>query len=177
MSVNLTADGAGYVLTRGEGAASWFVDTRMTIKAGAEQTHGAFTFIEWQAPAGFGPPRHIHDLDDEAFYVLDGSMTLECGESTWEAGPGDFVLLPRGVAHAFVVTSDVIRGLQVTAPSGFEQLVAAVGRVPEHDGLPRPSMPDIEAVAAASAAVGARIVGPPMAGPVTVHGAAAPPVT
>ena len=173
MSLDLTADGAGYVLKRGEGAASWFLDTRMTIKAGAEQTHGAFTFIEWQAPAGFGPPRHIHDRDDEAFYVLDGSMTLECGESTWQAGPGDFVLLPRGVAHAFVVTSEIIRGLQITAPSGFEQLVAAVGRAPEHDGLPTPSMPDVAAVAAASAAVGARIVGPPMAATVTVTGAAA----
>ena len=40
MSLDLTADGVGYVLKRGEGAASWFLDTRMTIKAGAEQTHG-----------------------------------------------------------------------------------------------------------------------------------------
>lgn len=173
MSLPLTDSAAGYLLTAGEGQASWFLDTRMTIKAGAEQTHGAFTFIEWQAPAGFGPPRHIHDRDDEAFYILEGSMTLECGQSTWEAGPGDFVLLPRGAAHAFVVISDVIRGLQITAPSGFEQLIAAVGRAPEHEGLPAVSMPDIAAVAAAWAAVGVRIVGPPMADP----GADAPTVT
>jgi hypothetical protein len=31
------------------------------ITAGGDETNGAFTFLEWAAPAGFGPPAHRHD--------------------------------------------------------------------------------------------------------------------
>jgi quercetin dioxygenase-like cupin family protein len=159
----VTAVPGGYLLEAGEGRSTWFMDTRMTIKAAAEQTGGAFTLLEWQAPAGFGPPRHVHDQEDEAFFLLDGAIAVECGEQRWTAGPGSFVLLPRGVQHCFVVTDGPVRGLQITAPSGFEQYLDRLGRPPSHDGLPEPSAPDVPALAAAAADLGMRIVGPPMA--------------
>jgi quercetin dioxygenase-like cupin family protein len=56
-------------------------------------------------PAGFGPPPHLHHREDEAFYVLEGQMTVTCGEQTWTATPGSFVLLPRGIPHAFTVAA------------------------------------------------------------------------
>jgi hypothetical protein len=31
----------------------------MNVKAGAAQTGGAFTVIEWSAPIGFGPPLEL----------------------------------------------------------------------------------------------------------------------
>jgi hypothetical protein len=46
----------GYALPADGGKSTWFLDTRMTVKAGGEQTSGAYTFLEWAAPAGFGPP-------------------------------------------------------------------------------------------------------------------------
>lgn len=69
----MSFDPTGYLLTPADGPHLWFLDTRMTVKAGADQTGGAFTLIEWSAPAGFGPPRHIHDREDEAFYILEES--------------------------------------------------------------------------------------------------------
>jgi hypothetical protein len=57
----------------------------MVIKAGAEETKGGFTLIEQVAPAGFAPPLHVHRDEDEAFYVLEGEITVTCGSKRWSA--------------------------------------------------------------------------------------------
>jgi hypothetical protein len=43
-------------------------------------------------------------------------------------GPGDFVFLPRGIPHAFVVSDGPVRGLQITASAGFERFIEELGR-------------------------------------------------
>ena len=127
---------AGYVLGAGAGDTRWFLDTRMTVKAGSAHTGGALTVIEWSAPVGFGPPRHVHQAEDEMFYVLEGELVVECGDQRWTAGPGDFVFLPRGVPHVFVVARGPVHGLQLTTPAGFEAFVEEVGRLPEGRDCP-----------------------------------------
>ena len=96
-------------------------------QGGRRETGGAFTFIEWSAPAGFGPPLHVHGREDEAFYILDGQISVECGAKRFTAGPGDFTFLPRGIPHTFLVTRGPVRGLQITAPAGFEEFIAEAG--------------------------------------------------
>jgi len=153
--------GAGYHLAPSEGPATWFLDTLMTVKAGGEQTTNAFTLLEWMAPPGFGPPRHIHHTEDEAFYVLEGAMCVTCGDDSWEATAGSFVFLPRGIPHSFLVTSEMpIRGLQITAPAGFERFIAGVGRPAPALTLPPPTEPDIERLVAAAARFGHTILEP-----------------
>lgn len=153
----------GYHLGPGEGEPTWFLDTLMTVKAGTEQTGGAFTLLEWSAPRGFGPPLHVHHREDEVFYILDGSMDVVCGEQRWAAESGSLVLLPRRVPHAFIVISnEPIRGLQITAPAGFERYIAELGRPPERPGLPQPTEPDLTRISAISTRYGYEIVGPPM---------------
>ena len=120
----MSFDSKGYLLTPDGGPQLWFLDTRMNIKAGGAQTGGAFTLIEWSAPVGFGPPLHVHGLDDEGFYILDGEISIECGDKHFTAGPGDFTFLPRGIPHTFLVTRGPVRGLQITAPAGFEDFIA-----------------------------------------------------
>lgn len=146
-----TGTGAGYALPAGEGRAIWFLGTRMTVKAGAAETGGAFTLVEQELPPGFAPPPHIHHQEDEAFYILDGSLTVRCGEETWEAGAGTFVYLPRGVPHGFSVqpSEQPARLLQLTTPAGFELFAADVGRPAEAPGLPPPAAPDVENLLAA----------------------------
>jgi mannose-6-phosphate isomerase-like protein (cupin superfamily) len=158
----MSLDPRGYALGADEGEPWWFLDARMTLKATGEETRGAFTVLEWQAPVGFGPPRHVHEREDEVFYVLDGAMQVVCDDRSWEVGPGGFAFLPRGVEHCFVVTDGPIRGLQLTAPAQFERYVERIGRPPEHAGLPEPSMPDVPALVAAAEDLGIQIVGPPM---------------
>jgi len=153
----------GYHRARGEGKALWFLDTLMTVKADGDDTRDAFTLIEFEAPTAFGPPMHIHHREDEAFYVLDGSMRVVCGDDRWEAGAGSFVMLPRGVPHAYVVTSDrACRGLQITSPAQFERFIAELGRPADALTLPEPSRPDLEALAGSAERYGHEYVGPPL---------------
>ncbi len=158
----MSFDENGYALGPGGGTDVWFLDTRMTVKAGGAQTGGAFTLLEWSAPLGFGPPRHVHHREDEGFYVLEGEMALECGERRWTAGPGSFVFLPHGIAHVFVVTRGPVRGLQITSPAGFEDFIAEVGRPPTAPGLPEPSRPDVPRLVEAGARHGNDVIGPPL---------------
>ncbi len=157
----MSFDPKGYLVTLDDGPQLWFLDTRMNIKAGGAQTGGAFTFLEWSAPAGFGPPLHRHERDDEAFYLLEGELSLDCGDKHFTAGPGDFMFLPRGIPHTFLVTKGPVHGLQITAPAGFEDFIAAAGRPAEAPGLPGHTEPDMPRLLAAAQRYGSQILGPP----------------
>ena len=52
---------------------------------------------EWECIA----PLHVHHADDEAWYVLEGTLRFQIGEETSEAGPGSAVWMPRGTPHAY----------------------------------------------------------------------------
>jgi Cupin domain len=64
------------------------------LKASSLQTNGAFEFIEYTGPAA--PPPHVHELRDEAFFVLNGLFTFTLGTEVIEATSGAFVFVPRG---------------------------------------------------------------------------------
>jgi mannose-6-phosphate isomerase-like protein (cupin superfamily) len=150
-----------YLLRPGDGPQLWFLATRMNVKAGGAQTGGAFSLIEWSAPAGFGPPLHLHGRDDEAFYLTEGEISVECGDKRFVAGPGDFTFLPRGIPHTFLVTRGPVRGLVINAPAGFEDFVAEIGCPAQRPGLPEPTEPDIARLAAVAGRYGHQILGPP----------------
>ena len=68
-----------------------------------------------------GPPPHVHDAEDDSFYVLEGELTLLLGADELLAGPGTFVLVPPGVTHTFANRGDTrVRMLNVHAPAGFD---------------------------------------------------------
>ena len=50
----------------------------------------------WTEPANIagGPPLHVHDRDDECFYVLDGVLSVRCGGEAFDAAAGSFVFCP-----------------------------------------------------------------------------------
>ena len=52
------------------------------------------------ASQGGGPPPHIH-RQEESFYLLQGTLTIQVGGRTFQANPGDFVPIPRGTVHSF----------------------------------------------------------------------------
>jgi len=110
---------AGYVLQPGEGARG---QDDPDVKASRVSTDGALTVIDSDTTGG--APRHVHAHEDEAFYVLDGTITVECGEDAWELGLGAFVFLPRGVPHAWDVVGERARVLIVTAPGGLDEFLA-----------------------------------------------------
>jgi len=105
----------GYVLGPREGAPG---QDDAGVKASRASTGGSLTVIESDTDGG--APRHVHGREDECFYVLDGTISVECGDDRWEAGPSSFVFLPRGLPHAWDVVGERARVLIITAPAGLE---------------------------------------------------------
>lgn len=109
----------GYARAPGEGKIlSMPTGPRMEIKASADETGGRFGLIESHQVGDV--PLHVHENDDEAFYILEGEYEIRCGDQTFLAGPGTFVYLPHGVPHAQKLKSDTARKLILIAPGGFE---------------------------------------------------------
>jgi quercetin dioxygenase-like cupin family protein len=150
-----------YRLDREEGDAWWFLFHRMNVKVSGRETGGALTLIEWTAPAGAGPPRHLHEREDEMFWVLDGELRAVCGDAQWELSPGAMVFLPRRKEHGFLALTDC-RVIQLTTPAGFESFVAEGGRRPDGPGLPPPEPPDPERLTELASRHGIVISGPPI---------------
>lgn len=108
----------GYVLGPGEGVPGQ-VDAG--VKWSRTSTAGSLTVIESDTDGG--APRHVHAREDECFYVLEGTISVECGDERWEAGPASFVFLPRGVPHAWDVVDERAKVLIITAPAGLEEFL------------------------------------------------------
>ncbi|BCJ41797.1 hypothetical protein GCM10010168_74850 [Actinoplanes ianthinogenes] len=153
-----------YVLHAGEGAALWFLGSRAVVKATGAETQGRLSVAEFVNPAGFATPLHRHLHEDEMFYVLSGTAEFRCDGESLLAGAGDFVLLPAGLAHGFVVgAEEPLRALQLTTPGGFEKFVAEVGEPATGPGLP-PEVTPVDPVLLGHAAArhGIELLGPPL---------------
>lgn len=73
------------------------------VKVSTQDSNGALFLTEQPiARRGSGPPKHYHEEQDEWFYCLAGQYVVEIGDQRFRLGPGDSVLGPRRVPHAFV---------------------------------------------------------------------------
>ncbi len=148
----------------GQGQAVWFTNNLMLIKATALSTGGAYGLIEALAPPGSGPPLHIHHREDETFWVLDGTLTVRCGDRTFTAGPGSYTFLPRDIPHSFAVEGDSpARILSLCSPGGLEQYFVSAGRPAESPGLPPAGPIDVDLLVRVGQDFAVEILGPPMA--------------
>jgi mannose-6-phosphate isomerase-like protein (cupin superfamily) len=161
----LTMAQSPFTYARGEGQSFYFLGTLMTLKAGSAETNGQFSLIEQVAPPGFATPLHLHHGEDEAMYILDGTVTFFVGDQVINAAPGAFVYLPKDVPHAFRVVGDTpTRLLQLTAPAGIEQGFIEMGELTTSLTLPPPHIPtpeELGRMAAISAKYHVEQLGPP----------------
>ena len=74
-----------------------------------------------KARPGVVVPDHIHRDAEELFYMLEGELQVKVGDHELTAGPGDLVLVPRGVVHAHSNRAEVpTRWLTLFSPAGSE---------------------------------------------------------
>jgi mannose-6-phosphate isomerase-like protein (cupin superfamily) len=108
------------------------------LLAGRHDTGGGPAFVVHDlAPRALGSPVHTHAHEDEWSFVLSGRVGVEIGDSTSVAEPGDLVLKPRGVPHAFWNDGDdPARLLEVITPGGFEDYFTALREVLDVAGPP-----------------------------------------
>jgi quercetin dioxygenase-like cupin family protein len=124
MSTPTLETSAGRLLHRPveTGPAFWGPGDHYTFLVTGEESGGAYFAMEALVPPNGGPPPHIHRLEDETFYVLEGRMEFLLGEELINAGPGDFVNVPRGTVHRFLNTgAETARLLLTFTPAGIEK--------------------------------------------------------
>ena len=110
------------------------VGGRMVIKVRDEDTNGAYSMYDNTIPPGSpGPRPHIHRHHEEAFYVLEGELTVRVGPRTIKASAGSFVVVGRGVVHQpSNPGTQPTRFLLIFSPAGMDHFFeeAAEGHVP-----------------------------------------------
>jgi quercetin dioxygenase-like cupin family protein len=121
----------GFVLGPGGGATYGFHGSRVLIKASGDQTRGQLAVMECSYPAGLSVHVHVHDGEDEMFYVIAGELSGTCGDNGWSAPAGSFVFVPRDTPHSFTVTStEPATALVITGPPGLDRQIAARAEPP-----------------------------------------------
>lgn len=129
--------GDAFVLQPDEGRSIDLGGFRMSVKATRNQTGGAFSLLEADEPAGFGPPIHVHHDAAEAFYVVAGEYIIFLEDTEHACPAGSFVFIPAGVRHGFRVGTVASRKLNLYTPAAmvgyFDELSQATraGRVDE----------------------------------------------
>lgn len=114
----------------GEGPAYDFHGSEVVMKATSAETVGQLAVMECRYPPGLAVPAHVHEGEDEMFYLLAGRVALFCEDDEWVATPGTFVFVPREHRHGFTVTGEEeARALVVVGPPSLDGQVATYPRL------------------------------------------------
>jgi mannose-6-phosphate isomerase-like protein (cupin superfamily) len=143
-------------VARDEGEARWWFDSLAVIKARAADTNGQMTIVEITHAPGFAAPLHVHHREDEGFWILEGDVIIEVGDTTIEAHAGDYLFGPRDIPHRYTVGQAGCRMLYIFTPGGFEDLLIATSEPALSRIVPPPSeeAPDLARIAALAKAYG-----------------------
>ena len=89
--------------------------------ATGEETNGKYALWEAIVLPGGGPPPHVHSLEEEGFYILEGEITFTIGDKRLEASAGMFANMPVGTPHSFKNESTKPAKMLISiAPAGLE---------------------------------------------------------
>jgi len=109
----MTEPPRGYVVQVGTG-----LDGDPSMKASSLSTGGALSVFETTIDGG--PPLHVHEREDECFYLLEGELFIRCDRDFFSATAGSFVFLPRRRPHRFQARTGSARLLLIAVPGGIE---------------------------------------------------------
>ena len=106
----------------------------------AAATGGMVGVLDYTAAPGFpGPPPHVHHETAQAFFAVEGELTMTLGDETVALAPGGFVLVAPETVHTFSPGSEPVRFLGLVFPAGFEQYIRDL-RDAFTDGMPGPAV-------------------------------------
>jgi len=137
----------------GGGLHLWHVSTN--------DTNGSIWLMEDMMTKGKMTPLHQHDTADELVYVIEGELLLSVNGNEQTLGAGGVAVIPRGVPHALLVTSETCRvlamGNSASSEAFFRKASDAVAKSQDATGAV-----DFQRVIAAGAETGGmRMLGPP----------------
>jgi mannose-6-phosphate isomerase-like protein (cupin superfamily) len=98
---------------------------------------GAFVIAEWRDAGGPSEPRrliappHVHHSDDEAWYVLEGTLFVQSGKDEVEVPAGSGVLVPRGTPHTYWNPGPGQARYLLIMTANIYRLIQAIHALPE----------------------------------------------
>jgi quercetin dioxygenase-like cupin family protein len=94
------------------------------------------SMFDWTLPPRFSTGRHVHRVQEETFYMLEGECEWQVGSERIRAIPGTFVFIPPGVAHNIANTCDrPARVLMTVSPPGHERYFEELAEIAAAGGL------------------------------------------
>ncbi len=119
------------VLAPAEGDLLTFVGISTRIKVRSEATDGAWTLIESTVEPHFaGFKLHTHKRMTEAFYILEGTLTVQLGNERVQAKPGALIVVPPGVWHTYSNPAAApAKYLLFMSPGGFEKFLEGLAEM------------------------------------------------
>jgi quercetin dioxygenase-like cupin family protein len=113
-------------------------DTKFIFHAIAEKTGGSCVLYELHWPPNDASVHHLHTLEDEGFYVIEGQLTLHSPGSELVLSPGEWGWAPRNVRHGYSVGPEGARVLVFQVPGTqlphFFRIMSANGFSGPEDG-------------------------------------------
>jgi quercetin dioxygenase-like cupin family protein len=127
-------------------------------------TNGAFSLFEATLVPGTEPPPHMHSLEDELFYVLEGEFDVYVGDEAFNGKTGECIFLPRFKPHAIIVRSPRLRVLTLFTPAGLEEAFRSMSSRAQNLDPPAAALTysaaDLEQTVERFSARGVRILSP-----------------
>jgi quercetin dioxygenase-like cupin family protein len=150
------------VRAEGEGEKLWFYGGGVhTWLATSAETGGVFLLFDDVMTRGKTTPMHSHPEVDETLYVLEGEILVHVDGREQKLGQGAVAIVPRGVPHAFLVTSESARLLTLETPGSSEAFYRGASE-PLTPALQAAGPVDFDRVRASAARNGGiEILGPP----------------
>jgi quercetin dioxygenase-like cupin family protein len=107
----------------------------LDLKISGSDNEGAFALFEQiSLSQGRGTPLHVHHLQNEVFYVVEGNYYFQVGEDKFHLSAGDSIFLPMKVPHAWTQLSEKGKMTVLFQPAGkmeqFFVTVAALEKAP-----------------------------------------------
>ena len=100
-----------------------------TVRIASSETNGSFCVCEMSTNPGEGVSLHVHDRDEEFYYILEGTYEIRAGDECFAATAGAIVVIPPNVAHEFQNVGAVLaRALMIFRPGGFDEMLFEIRR-------------------------------------------------
>lgn len=110
----------------------WGAGNQCTFLVTSEQSGGTYYAIEATVPPAGGPAPHLHRLEHESLYVLQGTLDVVIDDKRALAAAGDFVHIPCDTMHSFRNIGDTTaRVLLIFSLDDAEYVFGATPRTPE----------------------------------------------
>ncbi len=85
------------------------------------QTGGIHFALDCTEKPGGGPPLHVHETEEEYFFVTEGEFTFSIDGKITKAKAGESAFVPRGKVHCFKnCTNQDARMLALFTPGNVE---------------------------------------------------------